>query len=85
MSFSLNASDDPWTCCVNGSGTSLYGFRRNRKGIKALTFKIRGSLNLQSGMISLEKQHARGKAVRYEGILNPYSRTYSRTSFSNQA
>ena len=50
MSFSLNASDDPWTCCVNGSGTSLYGFRRNRKGIKALTFKIRGSLNLQSGM-----------------------------------
>ena len=67
------SSDDPWTLDVKGSGTSIYGFRRHR--IKSLAFTIRGSLNIQTGMISLEKQHGQGKAVRYEGILNPYSRT----------
>ena len=71
--MTLEISDDPWTLDVKGSGTSIYGFRRHR--IKSLAFTIRGSLNIQTGMICLEKQHGQGKAVRYEGILNPYSRT----------
>ena len=71
--MNLKVSDDPWTLDVKGSGTSIYGFRRHR--IKSLAFTIRGSLNIHTGVISLEKQHGQGKAVRYEGIFNPYSRT----------